>query len=86
MITYTALVGVCKPIPGLGVQDMTWVHNDKLSFLFNSQPDGIYFFCHFKLPQQCSAWPHVPKYSEADAERAAASVADHPVADSLVSV
>lgn len=81
--TYTALVGVAKAIPGLGIQDMTWVHNNKLSFLFNSQPDRIYFFVHFKLPQQ-RTWPHTPKFSEEDAARAAESVADHPVSDSLV--
>ncbi|OCK84466.1 FAD binding domain-containing protein [Lepidopterella palustris CBS 459.81] len=81
--TYTALIGVSKTIPGLGIQDMTWVHNDKLSFLFNTQPDQTYFFVHFKLPQQRS-WPHVPKFTQEDADKAAASVADHPVSDSLV--
>ena len=64
---------------------MTWIHNDKLSFLINTQPDQTYFFVHFKLPEQ-RTWPHTPKFSAEDAQRAADSVADHPVADSLVSL
>lgn len=83
--TYNALVGVSKTIPGLGIRDMTWVHNDKMSFLFNTQPDQTYFFVHFKLPKQ-RTWPHTPKYTQEETERAAASVSDHPVSDSLVSI
>lgn len=81
--TYNCLIGVAKNIGGLGANDMTWVHNTGLSFLFLTQPDHIYFFVHFKLSKQIR-WPSRPKWNDEDAEKAAASVAEHPVSDSLV--
>lgn len=81
--TYQCLIGVSKTIPGLGNRDMTWVHNKHLSWLIMTQPDQTYFFVHWKLQKQIR-WPTRAKWSDEEAEKAAASVADHPISESLV--
>lgn len=67
----------------LGERDMTVVHDDRYSFLFLTQPDKVFFFVFFRL-QQPFAWPHRQRYTDADAESLAASVAAHPVCETLL--
>ncbi|KAI1825904.1 FAD binding domain-containing protein [Xylaria intraflava] len=81
--SYKSLVGVAKAIPGLGIRDMHWVTHHKLSFLILTQPDKIYFFVNWKLPQQ-TRWPTKSKWSTDAADAAAASVLDLPISDSAV--
>lgn len=83
--TYNSLVGVAKTLPGLGIRDMHWVCHRGMSFLILTQPDKTYFFVSWKMPQQMR-WPTKAKWSNAEAEKAAASVADLPISDSMVSV
>ncbi|RYP77149.1 hypothetical protein DL769_003494 [Monosporascus sp. CRB-8-3] len=81
---YRALVGVSKPIPGMGgVRDMHWITHWGLSFLILTQPDKIFFFVNWKMPQKL-CWPSKAKWNDDDAEAAAATVAHLPVSDSVV--
>lgn len=81
--TYNSLVGVAKTVPGLGIRDMHWVCHPYLSFLILTQPDQTYFFVNWKLPQKMR-WPTKAKWSKDEADRAAASVAELPISDSVV--
>lgn len=82
--TYNCLTGVAKTIPGLGIRDMHWVCHRGLCFLLLTQPDKTYFFVCWKMPQ-AMRWPTKAKWSNEEAEKAAQSVADLPISDSLVS-
>lgn len=82
--SYKSLVGVAKPIPGIGTRDMHWVTRSGLSFLILTQPKKIFFFVNWKLPQK-KRWPHKAKWSDEEAEQAAISVADVPITDTVVS-
>ncbi|KAI0456729.1 FAD binding domain-containing protein [Xylaria acuta] len=83
VVTYKSLVGVAWAIPGLGIRDMHWVCERGLSFLILTQPDKIYFFVNWKMPRKMR-WPTKAKWSEAEAEAAAASIAEVPISDSAV--
>ncbi|KAL9037252.1 MAG: hypothetical protein Q9180_003827 [Flavoplaca navasiana] len=52
------------------------------SFLFLSKPDQTYFFVFFKLPKQVKRSVNCRWMSE-DTDKAADSVASHPISDSL---
>ncbi|KAJ2992880.1 hypothetical protein NUW58_g2021 [Xylaria curta] len=67
----------------LGINDMHWVTHQDLSFLILTQPDKIYFFVNWKMPQQ-SRWPTKAKWNNEEAEEAAASVLELPISDSAV--
>jgi hypothetical protein len=77
------LLGMAPGLPELGASDMTVVHEDKYSFLTLTQPDHTYFFVFFKLDKPFS-WPAQQRYTDADAEEAAASVAEHPLCETLM--
>lgn len=81
--TYRALVGVARPIPGLGVRDMHWVTHWGMSFLILSQPDKIFFFINWKLPQKMT-WPSKARWTDDEAEAVAATVANLPISESIV--
>jgi 2-polyprenyl-6-methoxyphenol hydroxylase-like FAD-dependent oxidoreductase len=83
--TYICLLGMAPYQPGLGTQDMTCVSNDRFSFLFLTQPDGIYFTVAFKLPDgKAVKYPNRLRFTDAEAEAKAAEVADCPISDNLV--
>lgn len=82
--TYNSLIGVAKTIPGIGTRDMHWVCHTGLSFLILTQPDQTYFFVNWKMPQQMR-YPTKAKWSVDEAEKAAQSVAELPISDSVVS-
>ena len=69
--------------PGLGGRDMTVVHDKRYSFLALTQPDRVFFFVFFRLKKSFS-WPKRERYTDEDAEALAASIADHPVAPTMV--
>ena len=81
--SWKCLVGVAPATPELGERDMMVVHNDHYSFLFLTQPDKTFFFVFFRL-QQPFTWPHRQRYTDEDAETLAASVASHPLCETLV--
>lgn len=62
---------------------MTCVHNNGYSFLILTQPDKVFFFVFFRLPRPVT-WPTQQRFSSADADEAAARVADHPLSESMV--
>lgn len=80
---WKALIGVGPAAPGLGERDMTVVHNSRYSFLALTQPDRTFFFVFFRLEKPFT-WPNRERYTEEDAEKQAASVADHAVAPTMV--
>ncbi|GFF58146.1 LOW QUALITY PROTEIN: hypothetical protein IFM46972_11014 [Aspergillus udagawae] len=84
MVTrWKCLVGMGPAAPELGERDMTVVHDDRYSFLFLTQPDKLFFFVFFRLEHEFR-WPERRRYTDADAEALAASVASHPICESLV--
>ncbi|KAF4236331.1 hypothetical protein CNMCM8980_003093 [Aspergillus fumigatiaffinis] len=84
MVTrWKCLVGMGPAAPELGERDMTVVHADRYSFLFLTQPDKLFFFVFFRLEHEFR-WPERRRYTDADAEALAASVASHPICETLV--
>lgn len=81
--TYRSLVGVAKPIPGLGERDMHWITHSGLSVLILTQPDKTFFFVNFKLEKPI-CWPHKAKWDDAAAQEAAESVAGLYITESVV--
>lgn len=71
------------PAPEMGDRTMTCVHNKGYSFLILTQPDKVFFFVFFRL-SQAFTWPTRKRFTPADADSAAARVADHPVSESMV--
>ena len=68
--------------PALGNE--AWaVHNDKYSLLFTSQPHRTFWFVWYKVDKPRSHYAR-SKYTDADAEAAAAKLFDHPVNDTMV--
>lgn len=63
---------------------MHWVTHWGMSFLILTQPDKTFFFVNWKLPQKLT-WPSKAKWTEAEAEVAASTVAHLPITDSVVS-
>ena len=82
--TYRSVVGVSKTPAGLGIRDMHWVCRRKLSFLILTQPDKTYWFVNWKMPTQ-TRWPTKNKWNDQEAQRLAASIAEVPISDSVVS-
>lgn len=80
---WKGLIGVGPAVPGLGQRDMTVVHNTRYSFLTLTQPDQMYFSAFFRL-EKSFTWPKRERYTDEDAEAMAASVADHPIAPTVV--
>ncbi|PKX89962.1 FAD-dependent oxidoreductase [Aspergillus novofumigatus IBT 16806] len=84
MVTrWKCLVGMGPAAPELGERDMTVVHDDRYSFLFLTQPDKLFFFVFFRLDHEFR-WPERRRYTDADAEALATSVASHPICETLV--
>ncbi|KAF4990930.1 hypothetical protein FGRMN_8168 [Fusarium graminum] len=86
MVTqYNAIVMASSPVPGLGFHDMEVTSNDGYSFLLLCQPDWVSVIVHNKLSkdQECT-WPTRRRYSEADMEALANSIAERPITDTVV--
>ncbi|KGO77075.1 Monooxygenase, FAD-binding [Penicillium italicum] len=81
--SWKCLVGMGPPAPELGEGGMTVVHNNGYSFLFLTQPDKLFFFVFFRLDKSFT-WPQRQRYTDADAEELAASVANHSLCETLV--
>lgn len=77
------LLGMGPAAPELGFNDMTVSHDSNYSLMCLTQPDHCYFSAFFKLDQEYS-WPTIKRYTAEEAEEAAASIADHPVSDTIV--
>lgn len=77
------LLGMGPQASELGERDMTVCHDSNHSLMTLTQPNHTYFSVFFKLDKEHS-WPKQQRYTEQEAEAAAASVADHPVSDSMV--
>ena len=69
--------------PEMGDRTMTCVHNQGYSFLILTQPDKVFFFVFFRLKSPFT-WPKRERFTNEDAENAAAKVADHPISDTTV--
>lgn len=62
---------------------MTVIHNTRHSFLFLTQPDKTFWFVFTRLEKPFT-WPQRQRYTEQDAEDAAARVSTYPVSENLV--
>ncbi|KAL9127723.1 MAG: hypothetical protein Q9217_003453 [Psora testacea] len=80
---WKCLVGMGPAAPGLGERDMTVIHNNRYSFLALTQPDRVFWFVFFRLDKPYT-WPKRERYTDEDAEKLAASVADHAVSPTMV--
>ena len=80
--TWNCLVGMGPGEPDLG-HEVGAVHNDRYSFLISAQPDKTYWFVFMRVDKPYSTYKR-PRYTEEDAEAAAASMAEHPVSGTKV--
>ncbi|KAH7311416.1 FAD binding domain protein [Stachybotrys elegans] len=80
---WKCLVGTGPPAPELGERDMTVTHDNRYSFLALTQPDRVFWFVFFHQ-DKTTTWPHRDRYTDQDAEALAATVADHPVSESIL--
>ncbi len=80
---WKCLIGIGPPASSLGRSDFTVVHDTRYSFLLIAQPQCTFFFVLFFLDKPFPAHKRV-YYTEDDAELLAATVADHPITESLV--
>ncbi|RYP20235.1 hypothetical protein DL765_002909 [Monosporascus sp. GIB2] len=83
IITAKEKTGMGPGTPELGERDMTAISDKRFSFLCITQPTETFWFVFFRLDKEIS-WPKRNRYTAQDAEAAAASVADHPLSESLV--
>ena len=80
--TWNCLVGMGPGEPELH-HEVAATHNDYASFLVSAQPDKTYWFVFMKVDKPYSEYKR-PRYTEEDAEKAAAGFAEHPVSESKV--
>ena len=78
---YTCLLGMGPPVPHLP-HELSCTYDKDVSFLLGSVKDHSFFFAFEKIPRHSLF--NAPRYTEADAEAAAARVAEHPVAETMV--
>ncbi|KAI0909794.1 hypothetical protein F4823DRAFT_407066 [Ustulina deusta] len=81
-IEWKCLLGIGPAHPSLGETDLTYVHNPRFTFVLLAQPGCTYFIIPFLLDNPIRPSDKV-RYTEADAEALAASIADHPITESL---
>ena len=67
----------------MGDRTMTCIHNRRYSFLILTQPDKVFFFVFFRLGDPFT-WPNRKRFTEQDADIAAAKVLDHPISETVV--
>ncbi|KAH8797727.1 hypothetical protein F5884DRAFT_150673 [Xylogone sp. PMI_703] len=82
MTSWTCLLGMGPGEPSLR-NELSCVHNDGYSFLIGTRPNRIFFFVFFRVKKPYSQYTH-PRWSDADAEKAALSVTSHPLSETLV--
>ena len=80
--TWNCLLGMGPGEPELD-HEVGAVHNDRYSFLVSAQPDKTYWFVFMRVDKPYSTYKR-PRYTEKDAEDAAASLAEHPVSGTKV--
>ncbi len=80
--TWNCLLGMGPGEPELD-HEVGAVHNDRYSFLVSAQPDKTYWFVFMRVDKPYSTYKR-PRYTEKDAEDAAASMAEHPISGTKV--
>ncbi len=80
---WKCLVVTTGPIPELGDQDLTVVHNKNYSHMFTMTPTHGYFFVFFHLDEPWT-YPQRLRYTAQDAETLAEQIANHPVSETVV--
>lgn len=83
MTTWTCLFGFGPGEPSLRNELSVSSFDDRRCILFATQPKQSFFFVFWKPKQPWSRYTR-PKYSADDVEKAAASVADLPVNETMV--
>ena len=77
--SWNCLLGIGPGEPDLG-HEVSAVHNDRYSFLISSQPDKTFWFVFMKVDKPYSAYKR-PRYTDEDAEKAAATFAEYPLSE-----
>lgn len=78
---WKCLIGVTAPKPdAITESDMTVVHNSGYSFLLLAQPTATFFFVLFHLDKPIQGRV---RYTNDEAEKLAATLADHPITETL---
>lgn len=80
---WSCLIGMGPRSPAMGDRTMTCVHDRGYSFLILTQPEKVFFFVFFRLKKPFT-WPNRKRYTDEDANGAAAKVADHPISETTV--
>lgn len=75
--TWNCLLGMGPGEPELD-HEIGAVHNDRYSSLVSAQPDKTYWSVFLGVDRPYSTYKR-PRYTERDAEDAAASMAEHPI-------
>lgn len=73
---------MAEGIPALG-NELSCVHNRCYSFLIGAQPNRTFFFVFFKVDKPYTRYTR-PRWTDEDAEKVAAGVADHPITQEVV--
>ena len=76
--SYHCLVGVAPLVPGLEVGELNLVRDEGLSATVTTTADKVMFFVCIKS-YTTSHWPTRIRFSDTDAEKEAAKIADFPV-------
>lgn len=82
MTSWTCLVGMGPGTPGLR-SELSCTHNNGYNFLIGTQPHRTFFFVFFRVDKPYSQYTR-PRWTEKDANEAAAKVLDHPISENLV--
>ncbi|KAJ1337160.1 FAD dependent monooxygenase [Microdochium nivale] len=82
MTSWTCLVGMGPREPALR-NELSAVHNEGYSFLIGTQSDRTFFFVFFRVDKPYSQYTR-PRWTQKDADDAAARVMDRPVSENVV--
>jgi 2-polyprenyl-6-methoxyphenol hydroxylase-like FAD-dependent oxidoreductase len=78
------LVFVTTGIPEMGTTDMTVINGPNHTHLFALTPSRGFFSVYFRLDKPCLSPKRPRRFTDQDADELAASVADHPLSETVV--
>jgi 2-polyprenyl-6-methoxyphenol hydroxylase-like FAD-dependent oxidoreductase len=79
---WQALIGLGPHEPKLGPNAAHVVHDHKFSFLMITQSDRVFWFVFFRL-EKTKVWPERGRYTKAEAEDIAKTIANHPLNEQM---
>ncbi|KAI9684598.1 MAG: hypothetical protein M1822_005686 [Bathelium mastoideum] len=79
---YTLLLGFSKTTADMSQSDLTATHHDGKSYLVIGGKEYTFWFVFFKIKR--THWPAMKRWTQADAEKYAASCMDNPISETQV--